>query len=79
MVERWNGMPQVLPPVWLLAMNAGKKLFIQALSSALLAMSSNGTIASSSIRVYMSVESSTEVTGGVPLLFAVSALTIDSW
>src|SRR5580704_4236485 len=23
MVERWNGMPQVWPPVWLLAMNAG--------------------------------------------------------
>jgi hypothetical protein len=23
MVERWNGMPQVLPPVWLLSMKAG--------------------------------------------------------
>jgi hypothetical protein len=23
MVERWNGMPQVLPPVWLLNMKAG--------------------------------------------------------
>ena len=28
-------MPQVLPPVWLLAMKAGKKLFSHALSSAL--------------------------------------------
>src|SRR5579864_803931 len=23
MVERWNGMPQILPPVWLFSMNAG--------------------------------------------------------
>ena len=23
MVERWNGMPQILPPVWLFAMKAG--------------------------------------------------------
>ena len=22
-VERWNGMPQILPPVWLFSMNAG--------------------------------------------------------
>jgi hypothetical protein len=38
-----------------------------------------GTIASSSISVNMSVDSSTEVTGGSPLLCAVSALTIVSW
>ena len=53
-------MPQVLPPVWLLSMKAGKKLLSQAWSSALLAMSSNGTIASSSISVNMSVESRTD-------------------
>ena len=35
-----------------------------------------GTIASSSIRVNMSVESSTDVTGGVPLLCAVSAFVM---
>ena len=42
-------------------------------------MSSIGTIASSSISVNMSVESSTAICGGLPLLFAVSALTIVSW
>ena len=42
-------------------------------------MSSNGTIASSSISVNMSVESSTDITGGSPLLSAVSALAIVSW
>jgi hypothetical protein len=35
-----------------------------------------GTIASSSISVNMSVERRTEVTGGVPLLCAVSALAM---
>ena len=34
MVERWNGMPQVLPPVWLFSMKAGKKLASHVLSSA---------------------------------------------
>jgi hypothetical protein len=41
--------------------------------------SSNGTIASSSISVYMSVDSGIDVTGGSPLLTAVSALAIESW
>jgi hypothetical protein len=72
-------MPQVLPPVWLFSMNPGKKLFSHAWSASVLIISSHGTIASSSISVYMSVESSTETTGGSPALFAVSALTIDSW
>ena len=36
-------------------------------------------MASSSISVNMSVESSTAVVGGVPLLCAVSAFTIVSW
>ena len=76
MVERWNGMPQVLPPVWLFSMKAGKKLASHFLSSSVLMKSSIGTIASSSISVNMSVESSTEVTGGVPLLCAVSALVM---
>jgi hypothetical protein len=40
--------------------------------------SSNGTIASSSISVYMSVDSRIEVTGGSPPLTAVSALVIVS-
>ena len=79
MVERWKGMPQVLPPVWLLSMKAGKKLFIQALSSALVAASSKGMMASSSMRVNMSVESSTDICGGSPLLRAVSTLTMVSW
>ena len=61
MVERWNGMPQVLPPVWLFSMKAGKKLVSHALSSAVLTTSSKGTIASSSISVNMSVESSIAV------------------
>ncbi len=78
-MERWKGAPQVLPPVWLLSMKAGKKLFSQALSSSVLTKSSIGTMASSSMRVNMSVESSTEVVGGLPLLCAVSALTMVSW
>jgi hypothetical protein len=41
--------------------------------------SSNGAIASSSISVYMSVESRIDVTGGSPLFTAVSAFVIDSW
>jgi hypothetical protein len=49
------------------------------LSSAVLTKLSIGTIASSSISVNMSVDSSTEVTGGVPDLCAVSALTMVSW
>ena len=76
MVERWNGMPQVLPGVRLFSMNAGKKLAIHFLSSSVLMKPSIGTIASSSISVNMSVESSTDVTGGVPLLCAVSALAM---
>ena len=76
MVERWNGTPQVLPPVRLFSMKAGKKLAIHFLSSSVFTNGSIGTIASSSIKVNMSVESSTEVTGGVPLLCAVSALVM---
>ena len=76
MVERWNGTPQILPPVWLFAMKAGKKLAIHFLSSSVFRKSLIGTIASSSISVNMSVDSSTEVTGGVPLLCAVSALVM---
>jgi hypothetical protein len=38
-----------------------------------------GTMASSSISVNMSVDSSTEVTGGLPALCAVRALTMVSW
>ena len=72
-------MPQVLPPVWLLSMKAGKKLLSQAWSSALVAIVSKGTIASSSMSVNMSVESSTDICGGSPLLSAVSTLTIVSW
>jgi hypothetical protein len=60
-------------------MKAGKKLFSHARSSSVFTNPSIGTIASSSISVNMSVESSTEVTGGVPLLWAVSALTMVSW
>src|SRR5215831_3447601 len=52
-------------------MKAGKKLFSQALSSSVLMKSSMGVTASSSISVNMSVESSTEVVGGLPLLWAV--------
>ncbi len=77
-MERWNGTPQVLPPVWLLSMKAGKKLDSHLRSSSVFTNSSIGTIASSSIRVNMSVESSTDMTGGTPLLCAVSALTIVS-
>jgi hypothetical protein len=68
-----------LPSVWLFIMKAGKKLFSQARSASVLTKPSTGTIASSSISVNMSVDSRTEVTGGVPLLCAVSALTIVSW
>ena len=78
MVERWNGMPQVLPPVWLFAMNAGKKLLSHFRSLSPRAKSSNATMASSSISENMSVDSSTEVTGAVPLLCAVSALAMVS-
>jgi hypothetical protein len=42
-------------------------------------MSSIGTIASSSISENMSVESSTASCGGLPLLVAVSTLTMLSW
>src|SRR5262249_6913560 len=79
MVERWNGMPHVLPPVWLFFMNAGMNDFIHAASSAPLASSSHGTMASSSISVNMSVERRIAVVGGSPLLWAVSAFTIVSW
>jgi hypothetical protein len=72
-------MPQVLPPVRLFSMKAGKKLFIQLFSSPFLANSSNGTTASSSISENMSVDRSTQMTGGLPDLCAVSALTIVSW
>ena len=72
-------MPQVLPPVWLLSMKAGKKLSSQAWFSAPRAMSSKGKIASSSINVNMSVDSSTDTCGGSPLLSAVSALSRVSW
>ena len=41
--------------------------------------SSNGTIASSSISVNMSVDSRTDIAGGSPLFTAVSALVIESW
>ena len=75
MVERWKGTPQTLPPVWLLAMKAGKKLFSQALSSSVFTKASMGVIASSSMRVNMSVESCTERAGGAPLLWAVSTFT----
>ena len=61
-----------------MSMKAGKKLFIQALSSALVARSSNGMTASSSISVNMSVESSTDIWGGSPLLSAVRTLTMVS-
>jgi hypothetical protein len=43
------------------------------------AISLNGTIASSSISVNMSVDSRIAVAGGLPLLCAVSAFTIVSW
>src|SRR6476661_3034107 len=66
-VERWNGTPQVLPPVWLFSMNALWKLPSHALSSAVLTKVSIGTMASSSISVNMSVDSSTDVTGGEPV------------
>ena len=56
-------------------MNAGKKDFIQAASSGARASSSQGTIASSSMSVNMSVDSKMAVVGGSPLLWAVSALT----
>ncbi len=72
-------MPQVWPPVWLFFMKAGKKLPSHFLSSSLLMKPSKGMTASSSISVNMSVESSTESWGGVPLLCAVSALTMLSW
>ena len=72
-------MPQVLPPVWLFFMKAGKNDFSHACSSAALVSSSHGTIASSSISVNMSVESKIAVVGGSPLLCVVSALTMLSW
>src|SRR5262249_39711855 len=79
MVERWNGMPHVLPPVWLFFMNAGKNDLIHAGSSGAFASSSQGRIASSSMSVNMSVDRRMAVVGGSPLLFAVSALTMVSW
>ncbi len=79
MVERWNGMPQVLPPVWLFSMKAGKNDFAQALSASVFKRSSNGAMASSSISENMSVESKTAMSGGSPLLNAVSALARVSW
>ena len=78
MVERWKGMPQVLPPVRLLSMKAGKKLLIQLFSLSVVANSSKGTITSSSMSENMSVDSSTQVTGGLPDLCAVNALTMVS-
>jgi len=80
MVERWNGMPQVLPAARLLAIRAGKNPSIQAGSSRAAALtSSNGTIASASIRVYMSAANSTAMSGGVPALWPVSDLANASW
>src|SRR5215471_2234604 len=64
MVERWNGMPHVLPPVWLFFMKAGKNDLSHA---------------SSSMSVNMSVERRMAVVGGSPLLLAVSPFTIVSW
>ena len=78
-VERWNGMPQVLPPVWLFSMKAGKNDLAQALSASVLSRSSKGVTASSSINVNMSVDSRTATSGGLPLFRAVSALTKVSW
>ena len=78
MVERWNGMPQVLPPVRLFSMKAGKNFPIQLFSASLLASSSNGTTASSSMSENMSVDNSMLVTGGLPDLWAISALTMVS-
>jgi hypothetical protein len=49
-VDRWNGMPHVLPPVRLFSMKAGKKLSSHARSSALLMNSSRGAMASASMR-----------------------------
>jgi hypothetical protein len=49
------------------------------LSSADEASESIGTMASSSISENMSVESSTAMCGGLPLLAAVIALTMLSW
>jgi hypothetical protein len=40
---------------------------------------SHGTIASSSISVYISVDSKTDIAGASLLLTAVSALVIESW
>src|SRR5437762_101921 len=51
-------------------MKAGKKLCSHASSSAVFTKSSIGTIASSSISVNMSVDSNTDVVGGLPLLCA---------
>jgi hypothetical protein len=59
-------------------MKPGKKLASHALSSGVFTMSSNGTIASSSISVNMSVDKRIDVTGGSPLLTAVRAFAIDS-
>ena len=59
-------------------MNAGKKLLSHAWSSGF-RTSSNGTIASSSMSVNMSVDRMIAVCGGSPLFIAVSALTIVSW
>jgi hypothetical protein len=64
--------------VRLFSIKAGKKLFSQARSASLFKKPSIGTIASSSISENMSVESSTDVVGGVPLLCAVSILTMVS-
>eukprot|EP01022_Parablepharisma_sp_SALTPOND_P021792 TRINITY_DN435_c5_g1_i1.p1 TRINITY_DN435_c5_g1~~TRINITY_DN435_c5_g1_i1.p1 ORF type:complete len:766 (+),score=253.47 TRINITY_DN435_c5_g1_i1:968-3265(+) len=79
MVERWKGMPQVLPSVWLFSMKPLQKPSIHFLSSALLARLSMETMAPSSISVNRSVDSSTASVGGVPPLKAVSALTMLSW
>ncbi|MNJ60415.1 hypothetical protein D3C77_561460 [compost metagenome] len=49
------------------------------MSASDLASESIGTMASSSIRVNMSVDNSTASCGGVPPLRAVSALAMESW
>ncbi|CFN72310.1 Uncharacterised protein [Bordetella pertussis] len=49
------------------------------MSASLLARPSTGTMASSSISVNMSVDSSTASCGGVPPFNAVNALAIESW
>jgi len=71
-------MPHVLPSVRLFSMKPGKKLLSHAWSSGVAASSSKGTIASSSISVYMSTARITEKCGGSPPLSAVIVLVMVS-